>query len=206
MSIISFRINSIELKDSTLSSINKNNLVRINVTQRPNHKTEEFLLKNISFLKNINHESFIQDPLNKVERLTLTLRSVLKKTTIASIFNLGNEATQVKKNNDHSVDHYIQGCKENNDGLVECEYVEPKHSLIGYCTINLKELERGVNNTLRLELLTRVNVKVVGYVNLDVYTWDSPEMMSARQKLKPKSKEPILFVDPGYPEQQALVF
>lgn len=205
MSVITFRLNSIELKDSTLHEIN-NNLIRINLTQRPTHKTEDFLLKNSSYLHNINHEFFIQDSLDKVNRLTLTVRSVLRKTTLASIFNIGNESNKVNKKSDHSVDNYIQGCKQNQDGVIDCEYIEPKHSLIGYCTINLKELERGVNNTLRVELLTRVNVKVVGYANLEVYTWVDPDMVSARQKLQPKSKEPILFIDPGCPQQQNLVF
>ncbi|KAK8900085.1 hypothetical protein M9Y10_002408 [Tritrichomonas musculus] len=207
MSVISFRVVSIDLKDSTLHNINQNNLVRLNVTQRPNHDTEEYLLKNASCLNNINHEFVIQDPTNKVERLTLTVRSVLKKTSVASIFNLEDDKPKMRKPKDRSVDHYIQGCKENREGYVECEYVEPKHSLIGYCTVNVKELEMGVNNTLRIELLTRGVVQVAGFVNLEVYTWNNPSRIS-QQKVSQTNNEPIMFVDPGCPttNSQAFVF
>lgn len=199
MSRISFRVISIDLKDSTLQSMNQNCLMRLNLTQRPNHKTEEYLLKNAKCLQNINHEFCIEDAYNKVQRLTLTLRSVYKKTTFASIFNLDNNQPKMSKPKDMSVDRYIQGCTETREGWVDCEYVEPKHSLIGYCTVDLKEIKKGENNTLRLELLTRVNVKVVGYVNLEVYTWDCPTKDYSQIKCTQFSNEPIMFVDPGCP-------
>lgn len=208
MSTISFRVTSIELKDETIRSLSKNNLIRLNLTQRPNHLTEEYLLKNLSCLRNINHEFTVQDPSNKVDRLTLTVRSVLKKTTFASIFNLYSDTPKERKPKENTVDKYIQGIKENHEGCVECEYVEPKHSLVGYCTINLKELEKGVNNTLRVELKTRVNVKVVGYVNLEVYTWNNPSKTLPRQTAQQANNEPIMFVDPGCPTEntQAFIF
>lgn len=208
MSRISFRVNSIELKDSTIRSLNENNIMRLNVTQRPNHKTEEYLLKNLHCLHNINHEFIIDDPSNKVQRLTLTLRSVLKKTTIASIFNLEQQQPKKNQKKDVTVDRYIQGIKENNEGRIECEYVEPKHSLVGYCTIDLKEIKKGENNILRVELLTRVNVQVVGYVNLEVYQWEN-QTVRKQQANSYQMNEPILFVDPGCPQQndnQAYVF
>lgn len=208
MSRISFRVNSIELKDSTLHTINQNNLMRLNLTQRPTHKTEEYLLKNVNCLRNINHEFVIEDPTNKVQRLTLTLRSVLKKTTLASIFNLDNNQPKMSKPKDMSVDRYIQGTKEEREGWVECEYVEPKHSLVGYCTVDLKEIKKGENNILRFELLTRVDVKVVGYVNLEIYTWDNQTKTNTQYQCSQLSNEPIMFVDPGCPpsNNQAYVF
>ena len=208
MSRISFRVNSIELKDSTLHTINQNNLMRLNLTQRPTHKTEEYLLKNVNCLRNINHEFVIEDPTNKVQRLTLTLRSVLKKTTLASIFNLDNNQPKMSKPKDMSVDRYIQGTKEEREGWVECEYVEPKHSLVGYCTVDLKEIKKGENNILRFELLTRVDVKVVGYVNLEIYTWDNQTKTNTQYQCSQLSNEPIMFVDPGCPttNSQAFVF
>lgn len=197
MSVISFRVVSIDLKDSTLHNINQNNLVRLNVTQRPNHDTEEYLLKNASCLNNINHEFVIQDPTNKVERLTLTVRSVLKKTSVASIFNLEDDKPKMRKPKDRSVDHYIQGCKESHEGCIDCEYYESLNSLIGYRNIEIKELKKGISNIFHMELITRGNVKVVGYVNLEIYIWDCLTKNNLAKKSTPVYNEPILFVDPG---------
>lgn len=198
MSRISFRINSIDLKSSVLEKINPNNLVKLDLTQNPNYRNDEYLLKNVSYLNKINHEFIIEDPSNKVEKLTLTLSSVLKKTTLASIFNLDNNQVKPKKQKDTAIDKYIQGnFKENNDGYVNCEYVETNHSIIGYRNIELKELKKGVDNNFRIELISRGTVKVVGYINLEIYIWDSPIQFDNQQKTFQYNHEPIFFVDPG---------
>lgn len=199
MTRISFRVVSIELKDSTLHKINENNLIRLNLTQRPHHISDEYLLKNVHCLYGINHEFNIEDPLNQVERLTLTVRSVLKKSAIASLFDL-DDITPTRKPKDHSIDRYVDQNNENRDANVNCDYFEPKHSLIGYCTIDVKALEKGINNTFRVELLTRGNVQVVGFVNLEVYEWQTPVNHALPQASAAQiSNQPILFVDPGCP-------
>lgn len=197
MTRITFRVDSIELKDATLHKINENNLIRLNLTQRPHHFSEEYLLKNVRCLYAINHEFVVEDSLNQVNRLTLTVRSVLKKSAIASLFDM-DDVSSTRKPKDHSIDRYVGQNNENRDANVHCDYVEPKHSLIGYCTIDLKQLQKGVNNTLRVELLTRGNVQVVGFVSLEVYIWQSNAGVYKPQSTS-LSNQPILFVDPGCP-------
>lgn len=204
MTRISFRINSIDLKQSALHEINPNNLVKIELTQQPNCKSDEYLLKNISFLPKINHEFIIEDTQNKVEKLTLTLFSVLKKTTIASIFNFDNNSVHKNKRKYTNIDKYIERSKVNNDeGCVECEYVENEKSTIGYRNIELKELKKGVNNKFRIELITRGTVKVIGYIDLEIYIWDSPLVFN--HNVQQYNNEPILFVDPGCQTSNVLV-
>lgn len=202
MSRISFRVDSIELKDSVLHMINENNLIRLNLTQRPHHISDEYLIKNVRYLYGINHEFSIEDPSNQVERLTLTVRSVLKKSAIASLFDM-DDVSPVHKPKDHSIDKYVQN-NENKDANIQCDYVEPKHSLIGYCTVDVRKLQKGVNNTLRIELLTRGNVQVVGFVNLEVYIWQSSVThVSQQSNASQYSNQPIVFIDPGCPPANA---
>ena len=202
MTRISFRVKSIELKESALQNIDSNQLIKLNLTQNPNQKTEEYLLKNASYLHNINHEFIIDDPMNKVEKLTLSLGTASKKITLASIFNLDNNTKKVKPKN-YSIDHYIGHSKENRDGYINCDYYETLHSCIGYRNIELKELKKGINNTYRIELLARGNVKVIGYINLDIYIWDIPMQSISQQNCSNMINEPILFVDPGCPQSNA---
>lgn len=194
MSRITFRVNSIELKDSALHSINPNSIIRLNVTQKPTTNSEEYLLKNVSCLADINHQFAIDDPYNNCEFLSMTVRSVLKKTTFASIFGLDDDIPQ-KKPNDKTVDKFVNGFRENRKNNVDCEYKETKHSLIGFCQINLKNIEKGINNSLQYKLITKKN-EVVGFVNFDIYIWDSPSKTNYQRKIT-ESTGPILFVDPG---------
>ena len=145
MSRISFRVNSIELKDSALISINQNDLIKLNLSQHPNQQSEEYILKNASYLNKIHHEFIIEDPLNKIEKLTLSLGKATKKITLANIFNHDNNIPQKKKPEYVSIDKYIQGCTENRDASANCEYYESLHSFIGYRNIEIKELKKGVN-------------------------------------------------------------
>ena len=196
MTRISFRVVSIDLKDSTVHSINEDNIIRLNLTQRPHHISDEYLIDNVHSLCYINHDFNIEDPINHVQRLTLTVRSVQKKSALASLFDF-DDNSHSHQPKDHSIDKYVARNDENRSANLHCEYVEPKHSLIGYCTISVTELEKGVNNSLRVELLTRGNVQVVGYANLEVYIWSEPK--PNLQKQTQYSNQPILFVDPGCP-------
>lgn len=197
MSSISFRVNSVELEDFTLRSINKENLIRLNVIQRPSKVTYEYLLKNSECLKGINHEFSIDNSSNKIDKLTFMISSVVRKPTLVNLFDFGNNSPK-NKSNDQSYEKCVNGSKENDSDHVDCEYIVPMHALIGYCTIKLKEIEKGVNNSLRVELLTKKNAKVIGFVNLDIYVWDGPKQV-IQQKKSHLNDEKILFVDPECP-------
>lgn len=197
MSSISFRVNSVELEDFTLRSINKENLIRLNVIQRPSKVTYEYLLKNSECLKDINHEFSIDNSSNKIDKLTFMISSVVRKPTLVNLFDFGSSSPK-NKSNDQSYEKCVNGSKENDSDHVDCEYIVPMHALIGYCTIKLKEIEKGVNNSLRVELLTKKNAKVIGFVNLDIYIWDGPKQV-IQQKKSQLNDEKILFVDPECP-------
>lgn len=200
MSRIAFRIVSIELKNSTIHNVCHGDLIRINITSRPTHNKQEYILNNYRGLANINHEFNIEDPQNEVNRITMTLRTVIKSSYFNNMTIITNMHTNAKqKQKDHSIDNYIRaGTNENRDDNVQCVYLEPKHSLIGYCTIKMKNLEVGVNNTLKVELLSRSTSEVVGYANLEVYVWREPTVTQGQISAH-TANEPILFVDPGCP-------
>ncbi|KAK8896378.1 hypothetical protein M9Y10_014276 [Tritrichomonas musculus] len=196
MSRITFRVVSIELKDSTIHHISRYDLMRINITQRPTHHKQEYLLNNYNNLANINHEFIIEDRSNEVNKITLTLRYVRKSSYISGLADYNVPIKPEKKVKDKSIDKYISsGCNENRDDNVQCLYIEPKHSLIGYSNIQIKYLEVGVNNAMKVELLTRSDNQVVGYVNLEIYIYRYP-VITPEQKAKTEA-EPIFFVDPG---------
>lgn len=132
-----------------------------------------------------------------MEKLSLTLRSVIKKTTFASIFNIEDDTAKMKKPVDHSIDQFIQGYKENRNNSVICNYIEPKFSLIGYCIVDLKEIGRGINNSLHMGIYSRIDDQIVGYANLQIYVWDIPSNKISQQKSDQLNKGQILFIDPG---------
>lgn len=200
MSRIAFRIISVELNNSTIHDLKNNaGLVRINLTERPTHNKQEYIIDNYRSLTNVNHEFNIDNPENKITKITMTLRNVYRSSYFSNLAVVPNMYVNKKTpNKDHSIDNYIKaGTSENRDDNVQCIYIEPKHSLIGYCTIKIKDLEVGVNNAIKVEVLSRETSNVVGYANLEIYIWKEPTF--TQQKLASTCNEPILFVDPGCP-------
>ena len=120
MSRITFRVVSIELKDSTIHHISRYDLMRINITQRPTHHKQEYLLNNYNNLANINHEFIIEDRSNEVNKITLTLRYVRKSSYISGLADYNVPIKTEKKVKDKSIDKYItSGFNENRDDNVQ---------------------------------------------------------------------------------------
>ena len=180
MSRISFHVVSVELQDFTFRSINKENLIKISVIQRPSKIREDYLLKNVECLKDFNHEFIIHNKSNKVEKLTMTISSVLKKPTLANFFGFDDETSNAKLNS-NSEYKKINEDKENDNNHVECEYIIPIHSLIGHCTISLKEIKKDINNSMCIDLITN-NDKVIGHVNCEIYLWECQKQLIQEQK------------------------
>ena len=216
MSTITFRVNSIQLKPSTINELNRKNAFRLNLTQRPRHISEEYLVKDNFDLEHLNHEWIIEDAKNSVEKVTLTLRTVEKR------FNL-SKFLRRRKNHHENCNSKIN---------TQYEYVEPEKSLIGYCTINLKEQPIGSNSTIRTELMTRGDVKIVGFADLDVLiiknqpevtfayestnsenetidlnpnVCESPLTYSKCQLYMPEPTYASHFIDPGLPSTDAQI-
>ena len=173
MSNISFRVISIELKDSIIKELDPQNNFRLNLTQRPHHIRQEYIVNDSNGLRNVNHEWNIDNSKNQVERVTLTIRTVQNKNLVDNNENQNGDNNKNYSNN-------------NND------YVEPKHSLIGYCNIDLNNLRKDGDNDFTAELLTRVNVKIVGYVHLQIDFWGNDKKLLEKEK-KPKNKKKIIF-------------
>lgn len=200
MSRIAFRIVSVELNKSTIHDWeNKAGLVRINLTERPTHNKQEYIIDNFYGLANVNHEFNIDNPENAITKITMTLRNVYKTSYVSNMADVPKMYVNKKTpHKDHTIDNYIKsGTNGNRDDNVNCIYIEPKHSLIGYCTINIKDLEVGVNNAIKVEVISRETSQVVGYANLEIYIWKEPTF--TQQKFASTCNEPILFVDPGCP-------
>ncbi|KAK8893489.1 hypothetical protein M9Y10_021911 [Tritrichomonas musculus] len=172
MSQILFRVVSIELKDSTISALNPQNIFRLNLTQRPRHIRQDFLVNDENSLRNINHEWNIDNSKNQVERVTLTLRSIDRK--------------KVTGNSDQNM---------NNNAADDNEDKESKHTLIGYCTVDLKQLQKGADFDFTVQLLTRGNVKTVGYVHLHIISWENDQKLLKKEK---KQKKKIVSQGKGY--------
>lgn len=171
MSHISFRVVSIELKDSTIKELDPNNHFRLNLTQRPHHIRQDFFVNDSNGLRNVNHEWNIDNSKNQVERVTLTLRTVQNKNS----------------------DECNENSNDNNSySNVNGGYIEPKKSLIGYCNIDLRTLQKNGNNEFTVELLTRVNVKIVGYVHLQIDMWENDQKL-LKKELKLKNKKKTVF-------------
>lgn len=194
MTNISFRIDSIDLKDSTLSQLDKNTMIRLNLTQRPSKMSEEYIVDDLNGLYSLNHCWNIRDPTNSIKTLTFTVRKVSKKMTIANIFNLNG--TQQHPHS-HDVDRFVGRRNENRDNNVQYDYYQSNHSLIGIFEINLKDIPRGIDNIIKASLVKKPNLDVVGHANLQVYVWgNGSNIINFENEHK---NETYCFVDPGCP-------
>lgn len=189
MSHISFRVVSIELKDSTLSELDPNNHFRLNLTQRPHHIRQEYFVNDSNGLRNINHEWSIDNSTNQVEKVTLTIRTVKNKNTNESN---ENENSNYGDNHDESYSNISGG------------FVEPKRSLIGYCNVDLKTLRKDSCNDFTAQLLTRVNVKIVGYVHLQIDFWENDSKL-LKKEAKTKNKKKTIFSSKNRTEYSNLI-
>ncbi|KAK8886736.1 hypothetical protein M9Y10_042204 [Tritrichomonas musculus] len=195
MTKISFRIDSIEFKDSTIARLNKDTLFRLNLTQKPSKISEEYIVDNLSGLYSLNHCWNINDPTNSCKSLTFTVREVSKKISLANIFNLNG--TQQHPHS-HDVDRFVGRRDENRDTNIQYDYTQSNHSLIGIFELNISDLPKGVDNIIKASLLKKPDLDVVGHANLEIYIWgnDSNIINFEREE---NVNQSVAFVDPGCP-------
>lgn len=195
MTNISFRIDSIDLKDSTLANLDKDTMIRLNLTQKPSKISEEYIVDDLSGLHSLNHCWNINDPTNSCKTLTLTVRKVSKKVSLANIFNLnGTQQHQCT----HDVDRFVGKRNENRDNNIQYDYYQSNHSLIGIFEISLKDIPKGIDNVIKAALLKKPKLDVVGYANLQVYSWGNDSNV-INFNSESHENETYAFVDPGCP-------
>lgn len=176
MSKISYRILSIDFNQSILCQIRKFSLFRLNLTQKPSFVAEEYFINKIDHFKNINHEFIIDDFTNNIDRLSMTIRYIDKQYTSSGISN--SDCFQFIKNSNKIPEYQMRS----NNNIVN--FIEPKFSLIGCYTINLKEINRGIENSLRVEILSRYNNQIIGYANLKIFISNIPSFITPPLKVE----------------------
>lgn len=176
MSKISYRILSIDFNQSILYQIRKFSLFRLNLTQKPSFVAEEYFINKIDHFKNINHEFIIDDFTNNIDRLSMTIRYIDKQYTSSGISN--SDCFQFIKNSNKIPEYQMRS----NNNIVN--FIEPKFSLIGCYTINLKEIKRGIENSLRVEILSRYNNQIIGYANLKIFISNIPSFITPPLKVE----------------------
>lgn len=186
MTKISFRIASIELKDSELNKINKDNLFGIKLIQMPQKSSDEYIVNSENNLQNFDHEFYIENHFNKVEKVIMMIRSV---QSCLFNFNQSTKDEQINgtiERNDENCDENVQ--QDNN----ETKKIENKNqNIIGYCTIDMTKMEKGVNNTFTADIFSKHEDKIVGHANFEIYIMNTPSKVYKINKETVISKNTI---------------
>lgn len=188
MSKVSYRVISIDFIHPILQQIGKSNFIRLNLTQKPSRIAEEYFIYDISKLKSINHEFIINDFYNNIKKLSMSIRSIAKQTVYTSISN--SDCFQILKKSNKQ---YLTGNQSKSSNDIQ-NFFEPKLTLIGCFTINLNDIKRGVNNSLRVEIRSRINDQIIGYANLKVFISNITDNTTSLQKIKKSSNCSIVNV------------
>lgn len=172
MSKISFRIVSIQLNDSVLNTIDKNNLLGIRLIQKPQQAYEEFIVSNEISLQNFDHEFYIENHFDKIEKIIMIIRSVQSCFSKTGCSEKNNQNSESFERNDENTDENAQ---INN----ETKKIDYKNkSFIGYCAIDMSKTEKGVNNTFKVDIYSKLDEKSIGYANLEIYILNNSSMVS----------------------------
>ena len=70
--------------------------------------------------------------------------------------------------------------------------------MLGYCKINIENIEKGVNNQISADIITKKDSKIVGCAEIQIYKWDEVvTMQNLDQNKVDICPQKILFEDPG---------
>lgn len=192
---VSFFVNSIHLHEQAISQIKSNNMIKLNITQKPLQIKQEYLINNIQGLNNINHEFQICDTQKSMKELILSVRKVEKKWCLENFFRI-NLKKSCSKN---SIDPYTGKPAEfNDDSNIQYKYEQLANSLLGFCKINIENLECGVNNNIVADIITKKDSKVIGHANIEIYKWNEKNKFISK-KIKNDdiiNRNNIFFEDP----------
>lgn len=197
---ISFLVSSIDLYDFVTNNIKPSNMIRLNLTQKPILIKEEYIVNKIQGLSNLNHEFVVENTQDSMKELTLTLRKVEKRRCLSNVLKNCNPKVNLQKDKSSSNIQY------------KYKYNYSDHSLLGYFTINIENLEKEVQHYMRVDIITKNDSIVIGHANIEIFKSDEiPKKKSSHGK-KPKNaknfyanilknnnhSKNLIFDDPNY--------
>lgn len=189
---VSLVINSIVLHDSIISKIDSSNMIKLGLTQKPQIFKQEYIINNLQGLHDINHEFKLNNTPKVIKEVKLSIRKVEKKWCFENLFKFGFKRDNTKEN------CFTGRPNEKNNTNIQYEYEQLANSLLGICTINVESLEKGVNNQIRAEIMSKRDQKVIGYAHIGIYKWNDIDYTQVLCQSKDDifSKK-IHFEDPG---------
>lgn len=192
---VSFCVNSIDLNDQITAQIKSNNMIKLNITQKPLQVKQEYLINHIEGLSRINHEFKIVGTPKSMKDIILSIRKVEKKWCLENLFSFNLKKDNYKVNS--SINPYTGKPNEVNDSNIQYKYEQLANSLLGYCKINIDNLEIGVNNSIIVDIITKKDSKIIGHANVDIYKWNEKNMfLFHNQKCDNIDNSRINFEDP----------
>lgn len=182
---ISFIVSSITLHKPAMSQIKTSDMIKLNITPNPLKQKQEYIINHLQGLNNINHEFKIVSSPNSTKFITLSIRKVEKKWCFENLFKTPSK----------SIDPLTGKPNGMNDSNIQYQYEQLANSLLGFCKIDIDSLEIGVNNSIKVDLITKKDSKAVGEAYINIYKWDD-QMQFLSQKIDDQSLNKILFEDP----------
>lgn len=170
MQQISLNITSISLNCSTISQIKSTDMIKLNVTQKPIKSKQEYIINHLQGLNNINHEFKIVFSPNNMKYITLSIRKVEKKWCLENLFKFYFTKSESRK--DLPIDSYTRESNEKFDPNIQYEYEQLANSLLGFCKIGIENLEKGVNNCIKADILNKKDSKTIGHADIEIYIWN----------------------------------
>lgn len=181
---VSFFVASIELNDLVINTIKSSNMFRLNITQKPQLIKEEYIVNQIQGLKKINHEFNIVNFPSSMKEITLTIRKVEKKRCLSNALKINLKKEKSKKNN--STDCFTGRQNIKSSSNIQYKYEQFDHSLLGYFTINIENLEKEINHSITVDVITKKESIVIGKANIEICKCDEKEKKNVIRK---KNKE-----------------
>lgn len=182
---ISFIVTSINLYSHAISQVKTSDMIKLNITQKPLKQKQEYIINRLQGLYDINHEFKIVCSPSAAKKITLSIRKVEKKWCLENLF--------IK--NQKNIDPLTGKPTEKDDPNIQYKYEQLANSLLGICDINIENLEIGVNNIIKADIMNSKDLSIVGEANFKIYKWND-ELQFLTKKNDDKFISQILFEDP----------
>ena len=162
---VSINIDSIHLNKQTISQIKTNNMIKLDISHKPLHFKQEYIINHLNGLNCINHEFKFTNTKKSMKEITLSIRKVEKKWCFGNLFKINFKKENSKYSN--SIDPFTGKTNEKYDPNIQYEYEQLANSLLGYCKINIENLEEGVNNSIVADVINKRN-SIIGHANIEI--------------------------------------